>query len=95
MVGVIVFSTQANSIKCLSPARQKQALFNFAFKGNLLKVVVQGIVYRVYMLPKSSLHYEKLKISLKHNFQGLHIQKTLFISFENAISASFESLPKI
>ena len=47
------------------------------------------------MLPKSSLHYEKLKISLKHNFQGLHIQKTLFISFENAISASLESRPKI
>ena len=29
MVGVIVFSAQANFIKCLSPARQEQAFANF------------------------------------------------------------------
>ena len=40
-----------------SSARQKQALFNFTFKGNFLKVVVQGIVYIpwIYMLPKTYL----------------------------------------
>ena len=57
MVGMIVFSTQANSIKCHSPARQKQAFVNFTFKGNFFKVIVQGIVYIpwIYMLSKTFL----------------------------------------
>ena len=57
MVGMIVFNAQANPIKRLSPARQKQAFVNFTFKGNFLKVVVQGIVYIpwIYMYPKTFL----------------------------------------
>ena len=57
MVGMIVFNAQANPIKRLSPARQKQAFVNFAFKGNLFDVIVQGIVYIpwIYMYPKTFL----------------------------------------
>lgn len=59
MVGVIVFSAQTNPIKCNSSARQKQAFVNFAFKGNLFKVIVQRIVYIpwIYVLPKTSLSH--------------------------------------
>lgn len=77
MVGMIVFSAQANSIKRRSSARQKQAFVNFAFKGNLFKVIVQGIVFIlwIYILFKTSLLYEEFQIFLKHYSKGYIAKK--------------------